>query len=210
MLGNKCPFLNKCVGSVEKCPFFENKRSYRNCGMFGILSAVELYRGQYSRKDAEFMDKLVQEFMASWREAVASKNLRAPRKVTGMVLEKWIYMQLRDVVGDALRRNEKVPMDFGEWRADIVYDGDKCKSVIEVKMYIDLQHCLMTKALLDYSNYKWVFITFHKPYKGAERVLDLISKAYRGRFLYVYLVKQPYRALEYVLGFITDTEYNQT
>jgi len=209
MLDNKCPFLNKCVGSVEKCPFFKNKRSYRNCGMFGILSAVESYRGQYNGKDAELIDKLVHEFIASWREAVA-KNIRAPGKVTGMILEKWIYTQLRDVLGDSLRRNKKVPMDFGEWRADIVYYGDKSKTIIKVKMYIDLQHSLMTKALLDYSDYKWIFITFHKPYNGAERILDLISKAYEDRFLYVYLVKEPYKALKYVLGFITDTKHNQT
>jgi len=75
------------------------------------------------------------------------------------------------------------------------------KAVIEAKMYLDVQHCLALKALLDLSGYKWALVSFHEPKGEAGKVLRYLQSAYPSRFFYASIVKEPSDALERLKDF---------
>jgi len=115
-----------------------------------------------------------------------------------------VHGELEKRLGKAVSK-KRISLKFDgecEWEADMVYSDNSRKVAIEVKMYFDLQHSLMGKGLLDYSDCKWVFISFHKAGEAARAMLKQISREYADRFLYVCIVEHPSHALREAADFI--------
>jgi len=179
----------------DKC-----SRRPENCGLYAVLKAKENENAKkhYTSEDKNLMDVLIQSLICRWKKDVIKGKVRAPGKLTGEVFEKWVYSELRKRLGEAVSKKERVSLKFGgecRWEADMVYSDGSPKVAIEVKMYFDLQYNLMGKGLLDYSDCKWVFISFHKAGEAAGAMLKQISREYANRFLYVCVVEHPSHAL---------------
>jgi len=204
-----CKYLDQCVGSADRCPFLSRGKSPNPCGFFSVLSRVEEYGSSYTDSDRRLAEEFIEILRVRWLEGVEGGG-RAPGKITGTVFEKWIYGKLFDELKDVctLRRGEKIYLDLGEskveWAADIYIECRGRATAVEVKMILDKQHSLMAKALLDFTDIRWVFTSFHPPDEEMEKVLRHMQDTYRGRFMYSSISKNPYRAIKSIAEFCKE------
>jgi len=173
------------------------------------LSRVEEFGSGYTDSDRRLVEGFIEILRVRWLEGVEGGS-RALGKITGTVFEKWIYGKLFDELRDAcsLRRGRKVYLDLGgsrvEWAADIYIECRGEATAVEVKMILDKQHSLMTKALLNFTDIRWVFASFHPPDGETEKILQHIQGTYRGKFMYSFISKNPHRAVKTVAEFCKE------
>jgi len=209
-LPQTCKYLDKCVGSADRCPFLRRGKSPNSCGFFSVLSRVEEYGSSYTDSDRRLAEEFIEILRARWLEGIEGGS-RALGKITGTIFEKWIYGKIFDELKDvcAMMRGKKVYLDLRgskvEWAADIYIECGGRVTAVEVKMILDKQHSLMAKALLDFTDIRWVFASFHPPDGETEKVLQHIQGAYRGRFMYNSISKNPYRAIKTIAEFCKES-----
>jgi len=180
-----CKFLDRCVGDASLCPFLRKGKSVNSCGFFSILKRFEDYAKSYTDADRKLAEELINLLRDGWLRGV-KKGTRAPGKITGTIFEKWLYSKLSEELKSTcvLRRGQRIYLRLEgseiKWVADIRSECDGRVTVIEAKMYFDKQHSLMAKALLDFTEIRWAFISFYTPDKYVEgiRVYFDIYKPY--------------------------------
>jgi len=197
------------VGSADRCPFLSRGKSPNPCGFFSVLSRVEEFGSSYTDSDRRLAEEFIEILRIRWLKGVEERS-RALGRITGTVFEEWVYEKLFDELKDvcSLRRGKKVYLDLGgskvEWAADIYIECGGGATAVEVKMILDKQHSLMAKALLDFTDIRWFFASFHPPDRDTEKILQRIQDTYRGRFMYSSISKNPYRAIKSIAEFCKE------
>jgi len=208
-LSQMCKYLDQCVESTDRCPFLRRGKSPNPCGFFSILSRIEEYGSSYTDSDRRLVKEFVEILRSRWLEGVEGGS-RALGRITGTVFEEWVYGKLSEELRGvcSLRRGKKVYLDLGgskvEWAADIYIECGGRVTAVEVKMILDKQHSLMAKALLDFTDIGWIFVSFHPPDGKTEKILQHIQSTYIGRFMYSSLSKNPYRAIKSIAEFCRE------
>jgi len=148
----------------------------------GFLDSIKQELETHTKtEEKHLINNLKDEYVETWNEV---KNSGAKGKATGTTFEKWIKTQLNDFQ----YKSGKVDFSFGKFNVDVAMPSlEEVKTILEIKLFIDLQHTLTAKGLLDYSpeERKVGYVVFYEPKrKEIIYLLKQFKKDYGNRFDY--------------------------
>jgi len=146
------------VRKLRSCDFYGNRckvvncnksrsGTFKGCGLYWFLKRLDMQRQKFpSKEDRNLIDSLEGSLSNCWFKYQRSQG-KGP--ATGNAFADWIRRFLRD----RGRRVEMGKVDlfkFGKFAVDAVIPSrEDPKTILEMKIYVDKQHALMIKGLID-------------------------------------------------------------
>ncbi len=174
----------------------------------------EIRRHSYSKRDEALLDRLKKKYIEKWKEFEGS---RAKGPATGKVLEEFVKKVLEEIFinkGVKLEPLCKAKLEIVDgvfYEVDLLYTWKGKKTLIEVKIYADIQHILSMLGLLNLlkEHHKLALVVFYdfksekvNSKQRAPRLLNIIKEKYPESFDYFALARSPSNEIDQLAEFI--------